>query len=212
MLRLKYGKRRPQQDERRNKSGPRNYTNNSGFFIKPYLTIEPLEKPESKNITLSNVDISGERDPEVFMGKVWVLKIRSKEKRLKYSISRTAYDCRIGLGIIRDSRTLFEGLPLQWLGPNDLPRQCNYQGSIRYENRRQQHASALPNSYVARLLAETSDTVKEFLVGTENDALLFTFEGREQAYVIVVITQIGNNFGYLHRLHFLASFLYISWI
>ena len=30
--------------------------------------------------------------------------------------------------------------------------------------------------------------------------------------LIVVITQIGNNFGYLHRLHFLASFLYISWI
>ena len=30
--------------------------------------------------------------------------------------------------------------------------------------------------------------------------------------LIVVITQIGNNFGYLHQLHFLASFLYISWI
>jgi hypothetical protein len=26
----------------------------------------------------------------------------------------------------------------------------------------------------------------------------------------VVLTQIGNNFGYLHGLHFLASFLYIS--
>jgi len=38
---------------------------------------------------------------------------------------------------------------------------------------------------VACLLAETSDTVKEFLVGTENDALLlFTFEGCEQVYVI----------------------------
>ena len=30
--------------------------------------------------------------------------------------------------------------------------------------------------------------------------------------VVVAFTQIGNNFGYLHRLHFLASFLYMSWI
>lgn len=32
------------------------------------------------------------------------------------------------------------------------------------------------------------------------------------SFVDVAFTQIGNNFGYLHRLHFLASFLYISWI
>ena len=28
----------------------------------------------------------------------------------------------------------------------------------------------------------------------------------------VAFTQIGNNSVYLHRLHFLASFLYMSWI
>ncbi len=30
------------------------------------------------------------------------------------------------------------------------------------------------------------------------------------ASLIVVLTQMGNNFDYLHRLHFLASFLYMS--
>ncbi|MGC1932478.1 MAG: hypothetical protein WA667_26185 [Candidatus Nitrosopolaris sp.] len=30
--------------------------------------------------------------------------------------------------------------------------------------------------------------------------------------LIVAFTQIGNNSVYLHQLHFLASFLYISWI
>ena len=35
---------------------------------------------------------------------------------------------------------------------------------------------------------------------------------QEQSKIVVVITQIGNNFGYLHRLHFLASFLYMSQI
>ena len=28
--------------------------------------------------------------------------------------------------------------------------------------------------------------------------------------LVVVLTQIGNNFGYLHGLHFLASYLYLS--
>ncbi|MGC1932502.1 MAG: hypothetical protein WA667_26305 [Candidatus Nitrosopolaris sp.] len=30
--------------------------------------------------------------------------------------------------------------------------------------------------------------------------------------LVVAFTQIGNNSVYLHQLHFLASFLYISWI
>jgi hypothetical protein len=184
-LRLKYKRIGPEQYDWGSRSSP-TYHRKSTAFFKPYLTIEPLNKPETKNITISNLEWpSIERDPEVFKRKVWVLKIRSKEKRLKYSISRTAYNCRIGLGVIRNNRTSFEGLPLKWLGSNKLPSKSNYTGSMRYENRRQQHASALPNSYVARLLAETPDTVKEFLVGTENYALLlFTFEGCEHVYVI----------------------------
>jgi hypothetical protein len=206
---LKYGKRRAGQDERRNKSGPRYYTNNGGFFIKPYLTIEPSDKPQTKNITISNLEYpSIEVDPEVFKRNVWVLKIRSNEKRIgKYSISKTAYNCRIGLSIIRDNQSLFEELPLHY-----LPAKCNYTGPTKYVNgRRQQHAGALPNVYVARLLADTKDTVKVFPVGTENDALLlFTFEDCEHVYVITHrkdengqhtnITQLDFNKDYLFHL------------
>ena len=70
---LKYGKRRPEQDDwrgRGSRCGSKYYRKSSAFFIKPYLTIEPLDNPETENITLSNVDVSGERDPEVFKGKV----------------------------------------------------------------------------------------------------------------------------------------------
>ena len=49
-----------------------------------------------------------------------------------------------------------------------------------------------------------------------NEALKATIrllkDAEKQLRLGVAFTQIGNNFGYLHRLHFLASFLYISWI
>jgi hypothetical protein len=184
---LKYGKKRLQQDgggSRSSRCGSRHYRESSAFFIKPYLTIEPLDRPETNNITISNVEGAGyntkEIDSEEFKGKVWTLKTRSKEKSIgNFCFSKTADNCRIGLGIIRNNRTLFEALPLHWQGPNKLSGKCSYYG------RRQQHASALPSAYVARLLADNKDTVEEFLVGTENYALLlFTFEGCEHVYVI----------------------------
>lgn len=153
---LKYGKKSPEQDERRNKSGPRYNTNNSGFQW--YLTIEAVDKPETENIIISVLvhppEPPREIDPEMVKRKLWVLKIVSKQKPIaKYSFSRTAYNCRIVLSIIRDNKTLSEGLSLHWRGSKDLPRKCNYTGP----SGRQQHANELPNSYVARVLAETSE-------------------------------------------------------
>jgi hypothetical protein len=120
-----------------------------------------------------------EIDPEVFKRKVWVLQIRSEQKRF-LKRSKTAYNCRIGLSIIRDNKSLFpEELPLHWRGSKDLPGKCNYTGPSG------RHSIELPNQYVARLLADTKDTVMVFPVGIENGALLlFTFEGCERVYVI----------------------------
>ncbi|MGC1932637.1 MAG: hypothetical protein WA667_26995 [Candidatus Nitrosopolaris sp.] len=49
---------------------------------------------------------------------------------------------------------------------------------------------------------------KQILVYDKEEALARF----RQAKLTVAFTQIGNNSVYLHQLHFLASFLYISWI
>jgi hypothetical protein len=185
---LKYGRKRLQQHDWRtrcNKSDntkpPRNYTNNSAFFIKPHLTIQAPDTPETENVTISRLEnppqSNREIDPEVFKRKVWVLQIRS-ERKWFFKKSKTAYNCRIGLNIIQNNKPLFEELPLHWR-TNGLPGKCNYTGPTG------RHAIELPNNYVGRLLDDTKDTVKVFPVGTEYDALLlFTFEGCEYVYVI----------------------------
>jgi hypothetical protein len=69
---LKCGKKRLQQDDsrsRRNKNSPGNYTNNGGFFIRPYLTIEPLDKPTTKNIIISNAEGAGYTSKEIDPGR-----------------------------------------------------------------------------------------------------------------------------------------------
>ena len=55
--------------------------------------------------------------------------------------------------------------------------------------------------------------VLEFIPGKTKVVDKIDFNGKPQKkvqYVVVVLTQMGNNFDYLHRLHFLASFLYMS--
>ena len=184
-------RRHSKDDERRrhrgSRSGPEYHRKSSAFFIRPYLATGQIYKSRINDITLTFL----EDVPELFRGNVWILPLRNREVgRGKLSLSRTAYNCRAGLSIIRDGRTLFEEVPLRWLGSNQLPRKCNYGGSLKDGiERREQYASALPFSYLGRLFGETSNSTK-FLVGTQNDVvLLFTFEESERAYVI---TDLGS--------------------
>jgi hypothetical protein len=53
---LKYGKRRSEQVDwrsRGNRCGSKYYRKSSAFFIKPYLTIEAADMPDTENITIS---------------------------------------------------------------------------------------------------------------------------------------------------------------
>lgn len=183
-------KRHFKEDERRSRSsrsGSEYPRKSSAFFIRPCLVTEQIYKSRLNDITLTFL----ESVPELFRGNVWILPLRNREVgRGKLSLSRTTYNCRVGLSIILDERTLFEEVPLRWLGPNHLPRTCNYGGSLKDGiERREQYTSALPFSYLGRLFAGTSNSTK-FLVGTQNDPmLLFTFEESEKAYLI---TDLGS--------------------
>lgn len=183
-------KRHFKGDERRSRgsrSGSEYPRKSSAFFIRPYLVTGQIYKSRLNDITLTLL----ESVPELFRGNVWILPVRNREVgRGKLSLSRTAYNCRVGLSIILGERTLFEEVSLRWLGSNQLPRKCNYGGSLKDGiERREQYASALPFSYLGGLFAGTSNSTK-FLVGTQNDAmLLFTFEESEMAYVI---TDLGS--------------------
>ena len=184
-------------------ASPEYHRKSNAFFIRPYLATEQIIKSGINDITLTFLG----SEPEHFRGNLYTIPVVNKHVRVGYVFSRTAYNCRIGLSIVRDNRTLFEELRLRWLGSNSLPVECNYGASLEEGiTKREQYARRLPKSYLGSLFANSSDTTK-FVVGTENNVLLlFTFEGSKQAYVITymprTVISLDFNVEYLFHVRF----------
>jgi hypothetical protein len=98
------------------------------------------------------------KEPEKFRGNACILPVRNREK--KFSLSRTAYDCRAELGIIRNNRKLIEqDIPLQWLGSNQFPTKCNHGSSLKEaKDRREEYRRALPLAYLGSLFEFSSSS------------------------------------------------------
>jgi hypothetical protein len=176
-----------QQDERRSRGSEcrsEHCRKSSAFFIKPYLATE-VYKSRLDEITLTFVG----KEPEKFRGNVWILPVNNREKKFgRISISRAAYDCRVDLSIIMNNRKILQDIPLEWLGSNQIPAECNHGSSLDGTlERKEQYRRALPLASLGSLFQISSNSTK-FLVGTEDDImLLFTFEESDHLYVITAL-------------------------